>query len=110
MKDVPEDRVTISIAGLRDVAETRGGGEVEDVTEVRVGLSSLPASLGMSPVLPPDLHLLPAEVGGAPHHLHLLHGEEGEVVEPPGEDGHCLTAVGSPGLLTVSLALCPGGE
>ena len=102
--------MAISIAGLWDVTKTGGGGEVEDVTEVRVGLSSLAASLGMSPVLPPDLHLLPAEVGGTPHHLHLLHGEEGEVMEPPGEDCHCLSAVGSPALLAVSLALRPGGE
>ena len=77
VKDVPEDRVTVAIARLWDVAETGGGGEVEDVAEVGVGLSALSAPLGVSPVLPPDLHLLPAEAGGAPHHLHLLHGEEG---------------------------------
>ena len=110
VKDLPEHGVTVSVARLWDVAETGGGGEVEDVAEVGVALPALSASLGVSPVLPPDLHLLPAQVGGAAHYLHLLHGEEGEVVEPPGQDGHCLSAVRSPALLAVSLALRPGGE
>ena len=64
----------------------------------------------MSPVLPPDLDLLPGEAGDGPHHLHLLHREEGEVVEPPAEDGHRLPAVGPPALLGVPLTLGPGRE
>ena len=64
----------------------------------------------MPPVLPPDLDLLPGKAGHAAYHLHLLHREEGQVVEPPAEDGHCLPAVWPSALLAVPLTLRPGGE
>ena len=110
VKDLPEDGVTEAAARLGDVAQEGGGGQVEDVAEVRVGLPGLSASLGMTSVLPPDLDLLPGEAGDGPNHLHLLHREEGEVVEPPAQDGHRLPAVGPPTLLGVPLTLGPGGE
>ena len=110
VKDLPEDGVTEAAARLGDVAQEGGGGQVEDVAEVRVGLPGLSASLGMTSVLPPDLDLLPGKAGHAAYHLHLLHREEGQVVEPPAEDGHCLPAVWPPALLAVPLTLRPGGE
>ena len=67
-------------------------------------------TLGMSPVLPPDLDLLPGERVDQGNSLHLLHGQEGQVVEPPGQDGHCVPAVRTPGLPHISLTLGPHGE
>ena len=93
VKDLPEDGVTEAAARLGDVAQEGGGGQVEDVAEVRVGLPGLSASLGMTSVLPPDLDLLPGEGGDHGHRLHLLHCQEGQVVEPPRQDSHRVSAV-----------------
>ena len=51
--------------------------KVLDVADVRIRLSELPSTLGVSPVLPPNLHLLPGQRGEHGHCLHLLHCQEG---------------------------------
>ena len=77
---------------------------------VRVPLAGPPRPQAVSPVLPPHLHLLPGQAGQPGHRLHLLHGEEGQVVEPPGEQGHRVAAVRTTGSPSVSLALGPERE
>ena len=77
---------------------------------VRIAFPGSAASEAVPPVLPPDLHLLPGQAGEPGHGLHLLHGQEGQVMEPPGEQGHSVTAVRTTGPPSVSLALGPEGK
>ena len=85
-------------------------GKALHVRLVRIALSGAARPEAVSPVLPPDLHLLPGQAGQPGHGLHLLHGEEGQVVEPPGEQGHRVPAVRSASSSGISLALGPEGE
>ena len=77
---------------------------------VRISLPGPPRPQAVSPVLPPHLHLLPGQAGQPGHGLHLLHGEEGQVVEPPGEQGDRVAAVRTTSSPGVSLALRPERE
>ena len=106
VQDGSEDLLSEAAGGVGHGGLARPHGQLQDVAEVGVGLAAA-ASRRVPPVLPPDLHLLAAEAGEAGHGLHLGHGEEGQVVEPPGEQRHRLAAVGAPTLLGVPLALGP---
>ena len=108
--NIPEDLAPSSSPWLRYLAMSKNkviGGEVVDMTGVSTCFSWLSSTLWVSSVLPPDLHLLPGEGGDHGHRLHLLHCQEGQVVEPPGQDGHCVSAVWTPWLPCVLLALGP---
>ena len=85
-------------------------GKALHVRLVRIAFTRSARPEAVSPVLPPDLHLLPGQASEPGNRLHLLHGQEGQVVEPPGEQGHCVPAVGTTGSPNVSLTLSPEGE
>ena len=85
-------------------------GKALHVRLVRIAFTGSARPEAVSPVLPPDLHLLPGQASEPGNRLHLLHGQEGQVVEPPGEQGHCVPAVGTTGSPNVSLTLSPEGE
>ena len=88
----------------------RRRGKALHVRLVRIAFTGSARPEAVSPVLPPDLHLLPGQASEPGNRLHLLHGQEGQVVEPPGEQGHCVPAVGTTGSPNVSLTLSPERE
>ena len=96
--------------GLWQRVGQRCCGETLHVRLVRISFPGSSRPQAVSPVLPPDLHLLPGQAGQPGHGLHLLHGEEGQVMEPPGEQGHRVSAVRSASSSGISLALGPEGE
>ena len=88
----------------------RRRGKALHVRLVRIAFTRSTRPEAVSPVLPPDLHLLPGQASEPGNRLHLLHGQEGQVVEPPGEQGHRVAAVRTTGSPSVSLALRPERE
>ena len=78
------------------------------MVSVGVGLSLWPPLFGVAPVLPPNLDLLPGQLHNLAQLLHLVHGDESEVVEPPGQGGHLALRVGPAGSGVVTLGLDQG--
>ena len=97
-------------AGLGEGVGHGQAGQPLHVGEVGVLLLAVAAPEAVAAVLPPDLDLLAGELGQPGHRLHLLHGQEGQVMEPPRQQGHGLPGVGAPRAPGVPLALRPQGN